>query len=221
MASLPSTASQKRVHKRKDTEVVSSPDAQRPKKKPVTSSVYDTVDGKLKRTKIKIIKKHSKNIQTLSNLFGADADKIQNLINSKDSENAIEHAQKSLFNMLIRLIPTAEQQYLEYKNERAAYALNALVSQTRELISDIQSTKDRSQVADTIIMSIIQPIMTTLAQFLIDNSRYLRKDLLEIVDAREIKNLNEALDRNIKNIGSYLPQLVAQLEERINKTLSD
>ncbi len=190
-----------------------------PKKTTRQAVAVSTKPTTSKPAVIKKVKKQAKDLDSLAAHFGKDSTKVQDLITNKDSDSAIDLAQKSMLKMMIGLIPIAESQYREFKNERAAYALNALVSQARELIADIQSTKDRSTVADAITLNVINPTFISLGQFIIDSNRYLRKELAESVDVKDLMEVTAALDKNMRGIGQYLQQTMEQLNERISKML--
>lgn len=203
----------------KSKEVATVPTSRR-KSSSSSSRTSSSKDKPLTTKRVKV-KKQVKDLSSLTAHFGKDSSRVQDLISNNDSDSAIELAQKSMLKMMIGLIPIAETQYREFKNERAAYALNALVSQSRELIADIQSTKDRSLVADAIIANVIHPTFISIGQFIIDSNRYLRKDLAEVVDAKDMANVTSALDKNMRSIGQYLQQTVDMLNERIQKMLVD
>lgn len=177
------------------------------------------ISAKDKKKAEKQISKYAKDASDIYALFGKDAKNIQKLIDSKDDDNMIISSQRALLKMLVDLIPIAEDNYREYRSERSAYALNALVSQSRELMQDIVSSQDRSRVADIIIYNILQPAILTLGQFVIENNHQTKKHMSEVVDVKDLRDMKDVLDKSAINLGGYLNTFYEDLKERIAKEL--
>lgn len=152
---------------------------------------------------------------------GKKSRKIKELLESKDDDGAMTMAQRQLLAMLIQLIPTAEKSYREDPRQSMAYAMNALISQIRELIHDIQSTQDRERVADSIVLNIVHPLMVSFANFIIDNNHMTKRELRELVSDSKRRELDEMMNRQAKSIGAYMQSFADELKNRITKELSE
>ena len=180
---------------------------------------YEVV--KRKRGRPKKIQTKIQNASELANTFGGDARKIQKLLRLKDDDSAILKTQRSLLNMLIEMIPIAENTYRTYGTQSAAYAMNALVSQVRELMQDIVSSQDRQLAADNIIATIINPNMLSFAQFILDNNHQLIKEVTELVPVERAKDVQNIVNKSSRNVGIYIQTMLEDFRNRIQKELSD
>lgn len=165
--------------------------------------------------------KNAKDFHDLTVTFGKESKKIREFIEDKDDDNAAITAQRQLLSMLIDLIPIAENTYRNDPRQSNANAMNALVSQIRELIHDIQSTQDRSRIADSIVYNILQPMMLSFGQFVVDNNHQTKRDLKEIVDVRQLRELDGAMNKQAKALGAYMQTFFEDLKARITKELSE
>lgn len=213
-------------------------------KKKKSKSVQKDVDADLRALKKKIKRKKQKSkekflpavitkkdqqllkrsllkVNSVASMFGQDNLKIQELLDVKENDNAIEIAQRAMLKSLFDILPIAESQYREWKNERAAYAFGALIDKARELISDIQAANDRSIVTDRIIFDILQPTMMTLGQFLIDSNYQLKRDLVEYIEPSKLKEAHKAIDISSKGAATYIQAMFNDLKVRVTKSLGD
>lgn len=165
--------------------------------------------------------KKAKDFHDLTVTFGKESRKIRDFIESKDDDSAAITAQRQLLSMLIDLIPIAENTYRSDPRQSNAYAMNGLISQVRELIHDIQSTQDRARVADTIVYSIVQPMMLSFGQFVVDNNHHTKRDLKEIIDVRQVRELDNVMNKQAKSLGAYMQTFFEELKTRITKELSE
>lgn len=187
----------------------------------VKEKVPDSSVVKKKRGRPPSLKKKEKELTKIVNVFGGDAKKIQKLLRNNEDDSAILKSQRSLLNMLVDLIPIAENTYREFRTERAAYAMNAFISQMRELMQDIVSSQDRALAADTIIHNIIKPSMISFAQFILDNNYQLNKELSEIVPVERAKDVSTIVNKSSRNIGVYMETLMKDFSDRIKAELSE
>lgn len=154
-------------------------------------------------------------------VFKKESKKIRDFIESKEDDSAVMMAQRGLLSMLIDLIPVAEASYRNDPRQGQSVALNSLISQIRELIHDIQSTSDRARVADSIVYNIIQPMMLSFGQFVVDNNYQTKRDLSELVDVRQKRELDSVMNKQAKALGSYMQTFFEDIKTRITKELSE
>lgn len=191
------------------------------KKKAKKRSKESKEEPKKKSKKIKKLEKKLKKTNALASLFGKDSLKIQKLLEKNENDNAIILANRAMLQSVLDLIPLAEQDYRERRTDRSVYALNALLSQARELISDIQAANDKTIVIDRIIFDILQPQIINLANQLINSNYELKRRLKEHVAKGSTKEVTVILDDMSKSLGAYSNSLFNQLKERISAALSE
>lgn len=169
----------------------------------------------------KLLKRRLNGVNSVVSMFGQDNLKIQELLDVKENDNAIALAQKAMLKSMFDILPIAETQYREWKNERAAYAFAALVDKARELIADIQAANDRSLVTDRIIYDILQPTMMTLGQFLIDTNYQMKRDLQEYIDPARLKEAHKSIDTTSKSSAQYINAMFNDLKDRVTKAMNE
>lgn len=195
--------------------------SRKPKKMGKSITIIDEkqLAKKIRKSNRKKAKKLAKRLKRYKSIFKGKVSDIQRFIETNDSDNAIDQAQRQLLLMLIELIPIAEDKYREFGNERAAYALNSLVSQIRELISDIRSEEDSSQLVQKILNNILHPTFLLLGQNLVDNMYHLRKQIEIYVKPEDMKIVNTRVNESAKNMASYLEEQYKHLMEKIPETM--
>lgn len=151
--------------------------------------------------------------------LSADAQRIYDLLEIKENEGAITLTQKAMLQTVIKMMPVAEQKYYEFMNDRAVYAFNALVTQARELIADVQAGQDKSKVLDNVLYNLIQPQIKMFANFLLGTNHQLKKEIKKLVKEKYHKELDHVIDESVKSMGSYAQEMFNDLKERLPTAL--
>lgn len=180
--------------------------------------VVDPTVGKRRRRRVN---SQIEEAEKAISFFNSKSKHIVKLIDAKDNDSTASETQRSLLSMMVQLIPIAEQNYKTYRTERAAYALNSLVSQVRELLSDLQSTNDRSVVIENILYNVIEPTLRQYAQYLIDSNLELKQKLEVCVPKSQQSEMREIIDIDTKKNAAFLQSIFATLKERIATQLSE
>lgn len=177
-----------------------------------------------KSTENKLRKKltgQAKEVKKTLTLFGEEAPRIQELLIAKDSDNAIILTQRHLLRTLIDIIPLAEKQVRASDSVRGVYALNTLISQTRELITDIQATRDQQYLARNIVDNIIRPSFMDIAQFMINANYQLKKSIDDKLKPSYKRDVSVTIDGNAKDIAEYMQTVFTLLANRIEKEFTE
>ena len=161
-----------------------------------------------------------RNLKQTLKTFREDSPDIQQLL-EQDSDRASERFQRRALAMLIDLIPVAEAKYRERAGEHSAYALNSLISQARELISDIQAGKDSEELVNTLGLEILKPCFTAIAQSMIDNIYRLRRRVERNIKPSKVESVNEAVDDMAKEFAAYLENQYTQTYDLVRKKMLD
>jgi DNA repair exonuclease SbcCD ATPase subunit len=139
----------------------------------------------------------------IKSVFGKSSSKIQKLLGKNDAV-AISKIQRELLKTLVDIMPSAERTYRKYKSERAAYALNALASQARELINDIKADKDTAELLQRIVSRILQPAFLTMAQGVVDELYRLRRATQDSVTPAQRKMFVRSANKTADNIAKLM-----------------
>lgn len=99
----------------------------------------------------------------LETIMGASAEKIQQLLEIGNADSAVALMQKRMLQALIDLLPHAEQNVRATKGQKGVYQINSLITSVRELLSDLQASKDRGAIGAMLIEKILRPAFLDLA----------------------------------------------------------
>lgn len=102
-------------------------------------------------------------ISALKTRFGSKAEVIINQIESDDTDGATTLLYKSLLQSLVEIIPIAEGAVRNSGAKRGVYQFNQVVSQTRELLADIQAMRDRGLLGNSIVERHVRPAFMDIA----------------------------------------------------------
>jgi hypothetical protein len=122
-----------------------------------------------------------------------------------------------MLQMTLSMIPVAEKMYQRYKNERAAYAVVALVNQGRELSADIQRLGGAASAAPVIINTIVMPNFQHMLQNTLNEGALAIKSLKNVVPKNAQKQSEEIIKTMIKNQSSFLSQINLAISDKIEK----
>lgn len=214
MPTTPKPTTRMRTVRKGNTRVISlDPKEPSSEKRPRKSRDLATKEEKRKKSV------HN-NVKRLVASFKDEIPSMQSLLDS-DSDRASEKFQKNALLMLIDLIPIAEAKYREHAGEHAAYALNTLISQARELVSDIHASNDSRQLALTLTSDIVKPSILSISQNMVDNIYQLRRRIETYVKPNKSEQVNAAIDDVAKSFAVYLEEQYAQLHELIYNKLTE
>lgn len=102
-------------------------------------------------------------ISALKTRFGSKAEVIIDQIESDDTDGATTLLYKSLLQSLVEIIPIAEGAVRSSGAKRGVYQFNQVVSQTRELLADIQAMRDRGLLGNSIVERHVRPAFMDIA----------------------------------------------------------
>jgi uncharacterized small protein (DUF1192 family) len=122
--------------------------------------------------------------------------------------------------MIIQAMPIAEQGVHKYKNERAMYGMNALVSTARELANDLRSFGDQTEMAERIRTVVIQGALRVLAVTLVQELIAARRDLHDKLGANLSKKVDARLKLVQESISNSFVKAEADVAEQISRLLN-
>jgi hypothetical protein len=187
-----------------------------PKKAPKPSTAIVPVGDKLEvreggkkpRTTAVSIRKAEDALKKATTTFGVPAKKLFTMIQDGHVDQAVITFQRQMLATMLSLIPIAEAEYRTHKKEHTAYALNSLISQARELTADIQSSADRAQVAEIIVLDYIMPTFKAFIETMVMESIVLKASLKSKVKnpeaGREADEMVNVLVRAVARQGNEL-----------------
>ena len=139
------------------------------------------------------------NTKGMVSILGDSSEEIMQLLEVNKNESATSLIQKRLLQSLVDVLPYAEHNVRESKGQRSVYQLNSLITSLREVLIDIQSTRDKGALGEALVEKIIRPMFLDLGMLLIqENAKTdnILKDLMTPENYREAKKTKaESLER--------------------------
>ena len=135
-------------------------------------------------------------------------------------EAAMLQMYKGLLDMVLDLIPIAEKNYRQYKQDRASYALNTLVNQAREISNDMRTLSDYNSQAERIV-EMARRQFTLIAQAMVDEVYRTKKEIQDELPTKSRDKIFKRVDNMVHNHGKYLNESVKALSDAILSYMTD
>lgn len=113
------------------------------------------------------------NPKKMKSILGDSAEQIHQLLESDSNESAATLLQKRLIQSVLDLIPYAEHTIRKTKGGRGVYQFNSMITSIRELMIDVQATRDKGAIGDQLIEKILRPAFTDIATELMKEDQIL------------------------------------------------
>lgn len=127
---------------------------------------------------------------------------------------------RAMLTMVLDVIPIAEEAYRKTKKENAAYALNALLNQARELSLDLKLAKDTTGQVEFIERHVLTPVFTSFAQLLIQEMYALKATIDTEVPAKAGKRVKSKVDDMVRSLGQFQSGMIEKISSDIHGYLS-
>lgn len=137
--------------------------------------------------------------------------------NSQEQEQLEEYM--NMFRKLGKLIRKAEKQCMKSGQSRDYYALCTLMSQQREVISDIRSVTDMSSQVAAIENDVLQPLIRSIGQNTLDVFYQLKKLIVSVSIPKETQFALAKLSEITKEQGTHMHVQYGNALEKVNKML--
>lgn len=146
------------------------------------------------------------NTKGMRSIIGDSAETIQQLLESNANESALALMQKRLLQAVVDTLPFAEHTIRATKGAKGVYQFNSLITSIRELMIDMQSTRDKGAIGAEMVERIIRPAFLDIGMTLVQEEARLDaeiKDILGVEQARKIREVRKAaLQRTADTIQS-------------------
>lgn len=158
-------------------------------------------------------------------VFENEMETVRKLITNESVEYNAELANKmllrSMLAMTLDIIPIAERAFRQTTKENAAYAVNALINQAREIATDLKMMGDVENQAKFIKESIIQPMFTAQAQNMLHEMLQLKSVIdTEVTNPKTAKAVKRRVDDTLRTIAAFMTQSTEKISSDISSYLS-
>lgn len=126
--------------------------------------------------------------RVLNENFGEAAPKIIEMLEIGDNDNAMTLLQKRLLQSSISMLVYAEKLIKDTEGAKGTYQYATIVSQIREIITDIQANRDRAFITNSVIDQAIRPAFIDMAEYIMNDHQAFRREATEgglIVDGKQ------------------------------------
>jgi hypothetical protein len=161
------------------------------------------------------VKKISKlNTKNMRSILGDSAEEIQQLLETNDSDSATMLLQKRLLQSLTDMIPMTEHAIRKSKGTRNVYQFNSLVTSLREILIDIQSTKDRGALGDALVEKIIRPSFLDIGMLLVQEDARVTADAKDLLDPKAFKEFKRIKAESLQRTAEFIQKQYLQVKDQ-------
>lgn len=177
--------------------------------------------GKQGEKKLRLTKKRLKELEEMTGEFKVDLPDIFSMIDDQDAK--AEDIQKAFlraaFATVVSLIPVMEEQAHKKRNESGAYALNALLSQGREIAADLRALQSSEEIAARISALVIDPSYMSIVATIVQTLSNLRDEMEKFVQPGKEMQMRQIFQIHAVNIGQFLDVSRSNVKARIEEMI--
>ena len=151
--------------------------------------------------------------------FGKHSQAIINMLEMNNNDGGITLLKKRLLQMTVNVLPAAEQQLVDSGAQKGVYQFATLVSQVRELITDIKADEDRKYIAQSIAETILKPAFMGLAQDIINDHHDFRRATETYVKVEHVSKHSEELRTLAKDLAGKMTASYREVSQKIYDAL--
>ncbi len=140
----------------------------------------------------------------ITSILGEAAEDIQQMLEADNNDSAMSLLQKRLLQTVVDLIPYAENNVRESKGVRGVYQINSLITSVRELMIDMQSTRDKGALGDTLVEKIVRPAFLDIGMEMVMESERMIKAIRTSTDTRTYEALKAAHDESLARLAKFV-----------------
>jgi hypothetical protein len=137
-------------------------------------------------------------------ILGDSSEEIMQLLEVDKNESATSLIQKRLLQSLVDVLPYAEHNVRESKGQRSVYQLNSLITSLREVLIDIQSTKDKSALGEALVEKILRPLFLDLGMLLIQENAKTDGFVKDLVSPEHFKEIRKSKAESLERVAAFI-----------------
>jgi len=142
----------------------------------------------------------------MRSIMGDSAEVIQQLLEANSNESALSLMQKRLLQTLVDVLPYAEHAVRASKGSRGVYQLNSLITSLREVMIDMQSTRDKGALGAEMVERVIRPAFLDIGMYLVQEEARLDGEIRELVGLENYKKIKAARKESVTRIGRNIQE---------------
>lgn len=123
-------------------------------------------------------------------ILQSSANDIYRLLEVNDTDSAIQLLYKRVIQSSYQMLSKIEQSMNESSGTKGAYPFNAVASTLRDYLVDLQSSMDKSRLAESIIDNILRPMFREMASQLVIEMGVIGKEAKMLLDEQQYADFN-------------------------------
>jgi hypothetical protein len=164
----------------------------------------------------KVSKLNTKNMRSI---FGDNAEKILQLLDTNETDTAVQLIYKKALSSLVDLLPYAEHAVRKSKGARGVYQINSLISSMRELMVDIQSAQDRGMLGEALVDKVIRPAYSDLANAIVREYSTIATDAKNLIPEKDWPEFSTALRESRSRLADSINKQYRQVKDETTSYL--
>ena len=163
----------------------------------------------------------SDRVRGIVTMFGQRADTILGLLEHEDrTDGALSLIQRTLLQTMVDVLPVIERGVRRSNGKRGVVPLNQTVSQIRELVTDLQSLRDRGHLGATIVERVLRPAFLDIGvQIALAFNAMVLSAKLKMPE-EDFKVFAQELQETQRGIATYMQQQYSEVKEGVSSSLS-
>jgi hypothetical protein len=157
------------------------------------------------------------NPSKMKSILGDAAEQINQLMEADANESAQSLMLKRLAQTTLDMIPFAEHTIRKSKGRFGVYQYNSLLTSIREIMIDMQSSRDKGALGDALIEKILRPVFFDIAMVLMREDQQLGNVIKAAVSAEAYKHIEANKQASLVRISEYIQK---KFEETKRDTVS-
>lgn len=126
------------------------------------------------------------------------------LLESSDMDSATTLLHKRLLQTLVDTLPYAEHNVRATKGQKGVYQLNSLITSLREILTDVQSSRDRGRLGEVMVERVIRPVFLDIGMEIVQEFSRINQDLKLIVSAKHYPEVVELTKKSRERLAQFI-----------------
>lgn len=189
--------------------------------KPTGKELVIAAVGEAGEKRLRMTKRKMKKLEELvDSEFRHDLPNIFELIDSDAGADEIQKVfLRASLATIMDLIPTIEAQANKSKRENDMYALNALISQGREILHDLRALQDSDEIAFRIATMIVDPAYMAIGATFVNLITAIRAEIEPYIEKGSEQRVREIFQGNASSFGQFLDASKNTVKQRIGEEI--
>lgn len=154
------------------------------------------------------------NTKGMRSIIGDSVEEIQQMLEANNNESATSLMQKRLMQGVLDMLPYAEHSIRKTQGARGVYQFNSLITSLRELMIDMQSTRDKGAIGDTLVEKIVRPAFLDIGMNLVLEDERMLKDIKEEVDIATYRKIREIHQESLGRTAKLIQEKYAEAKQQ-------